>query len=964
MKSNFNFSILTGILDILEPLRVAADSVFYLQDLVGRIGWDLDEISGFSLNELSQFLQLFNANFESLVNDIEANPPDDLDGLMTMLENVQRLFEDIKSLALILSSDSLVDTPQLDDFVTDLIEYLSIIYVKIKHPVFYHLAVLLTIIRDSAELPFSAPVIDQQGKVIRFPHRRPQLHLNRLPDLIMNPSEIIKEEYFDPISFSDETQAFRAANKLFSRLDALLSELGLNVVFSHNPAYGVDYGEEGNRLAAGILTIFAESDIEDIDMGVSLALSPVTTGNLGLVFIPFGTLSQVQSEGAWQISFDMTAGIQAFAVGSNGMTMLAGADTATLKAGFEAIRELEEGDDSGAAIGGTKGTRLEIASMKFSGDSLLSSSDMDLLLAAEIKTVELIIDPANGDGFLQKILPSEGVRTDFDLNLSWSNKKGLHFGGSAGLDAEYPIQKSIMGIVDVHSIYMALKTDSTRIQFIIAVSIGAQIGPVQALVARVGLDADVSFPKNGGNLGLADLAFGFKFPTTIGLSIEAAGITGGGFLAIDPPNYAGMLQLSYRNEIDLTAFALITTELPDGQKGFSLVIQILAEFQPIQIGLGFALTGVGGLIGINRQIDEEAMKQAFKTHALDAFLFPKNPIKDAVKIIQSIQTVMPPRDGYHVFGPMVQLYWGGSVRLVQFEVGVFIQIGGPLKIIIIGQAWSHLPQGDNPRLRINVDVFGIIDFGEERLAVNATLYDSKILTYTLDGQMAIRADWSSGEESFALSVGGFHPRFQDIPPGFPQLRRLVVAIGSGNPRLTLSMYLAITPNTLQIGARLDLWAKKKGFTISGGASFDALFTFSPFSFLVIISIWVNIKRSFVDLGAWLELELSGPNPLIAAGYVKFKVGWFSKKVRFRKQFGDKKPEPLPVVSPVAALQAELENERVIRFQLPDWAAAAFIFAETAEDKIDPLADIKISQNAVPLNLTLERFGGGRPPDGE
>jgi len=52
----------------------------------------------------------------------------------------------------------------------------------------------------------------------------------------------------------------------------------------------------------------------------------------------------------------------------------------------------------------------------------------------------------------------------------------------------------------------------------------------------------------------------------------------------------------------LTAFGLLTTKLPDGKDGFSLVISILAEFQPIQIGFGFALTGVGGLIGINRQI--------------------------------------------------------------------------------------------------------------------------------------------------------------------------------------------------------------------------------------------------------------------------------------------------------------------------------------------------------------------------
>ena len=44
-----------------------------------------------------------------------------------------------------------------------------------------------------------------------------------------------------------------------------------------------------------------------------------------------------------------------------------------------------------------------------------------------------------------------------------------------------------------------------------------------------------------------------------------------------------MMQISFKNEIDVTAFGLITTKLPDGRPGFSLVISILAEFQPIQL---------------------------------------------------------------------------------------------------------------------------------------------------------------------------------------------------------------------------------------------------------------------------------------------------------------------------------------------------------------------------------------------
>jgi hypothetical protein len=170
---------------------------------------------------------------------------------------------------------------------------------------------------------------------------------------------------------------------------------------------------------------------------------------------------------------------------------------------------------------------------------------------------------------------------------------------------------------------------------------------------------------------------------------------------------------------------------------------------------------------------------------------------------------------------------------------------------------------------------------------------------------------------------------------------------------------------LQVGAKLELWANKLGFTITGGASFDALITFSPFSFVVTIQVWVNVKRGWIDLGLRLELELSGPNPIVAAGYVKIKLGWFfSVKVRFRAEFGEKKAEQLPLVSPLAALLTELQHPQAIRAELPDWASGNLMFLEAAAEKIDPLADLRIVQNAVPLNFSLEKFGGGQPAAAE
>ena len=923
MNENLQETLLREFRLLLLPLAAATEP-----DIRGRLlfevtGWDLEAGSDPAI--VDRLVPLIDA-YERLDSLIE-NPPETLEDVLETIDSVSRMFTAVRQVP----AQPGTEAQGLGELGEVLVKALVTGYLKSWRPAVYDVLSLLAVIRPPADIS-----------------------LKQIPDLLKDPLETLSAEYLKPQGLVTAEDAKAVADKLFPRLAALLADLGVHAVYSIKPENGPDLGEVGNHLGAGMLTIFLQPDFEvENRCGVTLALSPRDLGDLGLVVIPFGEISPY-----WDVYIDLTAAASGFAIGSQGLTMLGASGTTGVSVTPSVINL------PGYLIGSTAGTRLEIGQFQISGDVNLHTSNQEYGLLVDMGSSALVISAGDGDGFLEMILPPEGLRVDFDLAIGWSNKKGFYFRGSAGLEAVFPVNMSLSGVLTVNSIYLAIKTDGSDIRTAVAASIGAQIGPVYALVEHVGLEATFAFPEDGGNLGIFDLNFGFKFPTAIGLSIDAEGVTGGGFLKIDPPNYAGVLELSFQDQIDLTAFGLITTKLPDGRPGFSLVISILAEFQPVQLGLGFALTGVGGLIAINRQFNQEAIQLAFKNHSLDTILFPQNPIKDAVKLIEAIQSILPPREGYHVFGPMAKLFWGGSRRLVNFEIGIFIQIGGPLKIVLIGHAWSRLPSEDSPLLVINVDVLGVIDFAEQRVAFDATLFDSRILDIHLDGQMALRADWSKGEENFALSVGGFHPQFQQIPPGFPQLRRLAMVVGD-NPRLSLTMYLAITTNTLQVGAKLELWAEKLGFTITGGASFDALFTFSPFSFLVNIKVWVNVKRGWIDLGLWLELELSGPNPIVASGYVKIELGWFfSVKVRFRAEFGEKIPEPLPEVSPLAALKTELQNPHAIRPQMPAWASANLAFAETGESKIDPIADLVIVQSAVPLNFDLEKFGGGVPPAAE
>ena len=86
--------------------------------------------------------------------------------------------------------------------------------------------------------------------------------------------------------------------------------------------------------------------------------------------------------------------------------------------------------------------------------------------------------------------------------------------------------------------------------------------------------------------------------------------------------------------------------MPDGSKGYSLIVFITAEdFQPIPIGMGARCCGIGGMVAINRTFDEEAMRAGLRNKTLGTLLFPKDPIRNAPEIIRNLITTFPAEDG-------------------------------------------------------------------------------------------------------------------------------------------------------------------------------------------------------------------------------------------------------------------------------------------------------------------------------
>jgi hypothetical protein len=489
---------------------------------------------------------------------------------------------------------------------------------------------------------------------------------------------------------------------------------------------------------------------------------------------------------------------------------------------------------------------------------------------------------------------------------------------------------------------------------------------VQAAVTKVGLKM-VLEPDPSGSFGGLTPSFRFKPPTGLGLAVEAGPVGGGGFIEFDEAKqeYAGMLELSLP-VLDLTAIGLLTTRMPDGSQGFSLLVIIAAEFSPIQLGYGFTLNGVGGLVGINRGMNVDFLRAGLKDGTLDSIRFPKDVVANAPKIISDLRQAFPVQEDQYVFGPMVAIGWGASI--IELQIGLVLQLPSPLRLVLLGTVTVALPEPDPEIavLMIRLDVLGVIDFDKGEVSFDGALRDSRIAIFTLTGQMAMRAAFGD-QPTFALSAGGFNPRFQPLP-GFPSLERMAISLSTGdNPRLRLEMYFAVTANTLQTGANLDIYAQKDlgilgDFTIQGYLGFDALLKFSPLSFIVEIAASLTLKRNGECFaGVSFAMTLSGPSPWHAYGTATFTICGVSKSLDFDLSIGSPAPPaPLAPVDPLGLLVAALEDIR-------SWAAGApsapqtlvTLRAQPAGDTrvlVHPLGSMTVRQRVVPLDFEIAAYG--------
>jgi hypothetical protein len=508
-------------------------------------------------------------------------------------------------------------------------------------------------------------------------------------------------------------------------------------------------------------------------------------------------------------------------------------------------------------FGSPNGIRLQLKGITINLDMRFTVGEPEFIFKAAMDELALVI--AASDGFLGKLLGEGEKKLDFSLGLEWSNKNGIKFTGGGGFEiATHPhLQLGPVTIEDLLIRFLGKVAPKPGISLEVGANIKGELGPLTAVVQNIGISLNATF--NGGNSGPFALDVGFLPPTGVGLVIDAGGIKGGGFLGLnyDKGEYIGALELEFKGLFALKAVGIINTKMPDGSKGFSLLIIITAEFTPIQLGFGFTLNGVGGLLGLNRTVKVDELRAGVKTNAIKHILFPENVVANINQIISDLKTIFPAHEGRFLIGPMAEIGWASFIKV---QLGIILEIPVP-RFIILGVIKAFLPTEDEALLKIQVNFLGVLDFENKYISFDASLYDSRLLVFTLTGDMAFRLSWGDNPV-FILSIGGFHPAFQEAPPDLQHMTRLGISLlGGDNPRLGIMCYFAVTSNTVQFGARAELYAEACGFNVYGYIGFDALFQFSPFYFIISFEAGFALRMgTSVICGISVSGSLAGPTP--------------------------------------------------------------------------------------------------------
>jgi len=841
--------------------------------------------------------------------------------------------------------------PNLDDLPRRLTDFLLLDYLNSVHPQLHAGLHLLGLIEYAPNPP--------AGQTTRT------VNWDRFTQFINTPGQIADDVY-------QWTTVFDATTFL-QRLAALMKAGGLP---------GGIYPQPGSTRAALGNSSAGSSELRFPIL--QTGFTPDTYSQFGITFSPadaqgstaagFALLPYIMGAADFefnvcdrgQLTFQSSADIKGAGIvvrppfNAQGILNAAGDFSASI-----AIAEKPDQAQETILVGSAGGSRLSVQGLGISWFAKTTSGKLDLGFEGQIQAIRVVIGGGDGDGFIQQILSGLNVQAEAQLGLGMSLLSGFIITGGGKLTIELSISIDL-GPVSLQALQLTLQPAADQFQLGAGVNLTADLGPLAASVEGIGLQAALQFKH--GNLGPAQLDVSFLPPKGVGLSVNAGVVQGGGFLYIDTDRgeYAGALQLEIADFLSVSAIGLISTKMPDGSSGFSLLIVIAADFGAgIQLSFGFTLLAVGGLLGLNRTVLFQPLMDGIRTNAIQSIMFPQDIIANAPRIISDLRAFFPPQDGDFLIGPMAKIGWG-EPTLISLSLGVIIEIP-PGDAAILGILRAALPADDVAILILQVNFAGVLEFDKQRFYFYATLFDSHVLFITISGSMGVLFAYGDNA-NFVLSVGGFHPQFNPPPLPFPAPQRISIdLINEPFARIHADGYFAVTTNTVQFGTHSDFFFGFSACSVSGSSGFDALIQFSPFHFIAEISTQFSVQVFGVGVyGVGIDVSLSGPTPWHVHGTASLSFFFFSIDIGIDFTWGDDPNTTLPPIQVMPILTAEAQKASNWKTALPPNLKLLVTLRQLDPSEaglvLHPAGTLQVSQRTIPLDLQIDKVGSQPPSD--
>jgi hypothetical protein len=938
-----------------EPLYQAISNEEYLKAFFAEFGYKLNE----------EHISNASSGFKSLTNAVTSilQSPDGTDESFHP-EDLLQLFSGIKSLG----EDEVIRKYFGATFFNEIFDYLLYRFLTIKRPVSHAFLLALGVIESQ-----KIKATDPNGRDLDY--FTITFNWSKIAEFVTNNKKWAKDVY-GWSGNPDKGEKQLDYDFLFHTLEFLIESTGLSlatiaIASEREIAEFLKNTNNKKEYPSAIIPIH-----QDIIAGIDKIGNPIFSKEAGFKFLPYGDLHIPQNLGfalapyvVGEVSgtlvlsekLVLNSNVSGKATGGEYITItptgISNNTGGSIDGGFE-LEFIYSNTEDGSKIillNIAETTTIEVSAITF---QLGGNINGDFYLGSGFKGLEASLDMSN-DELLHNFIKEPVKLQVGNILVGWRFGQGIYFESGDYLGVRIPLHLNF-GPIEISEIGLQFNLTDTP-EFLLDVNTNLTLGPLFARVEGFGIFTYL-VPAENGILGKYDLSLGFKPPTGIVISIDSNGFTGGGFLFFDEARkeYTGGLELEFKESISINAIGILTTLMPDGSKGFSLLLIITSEFTPIQLGFGFTLNGVGGLIGINRTCEVEVLQSGVKDGTLDHLLFPQDIVANANLIVSEIKKVFPVQEDQYVFGPMAELGWG-TPPIITVQAGLLIEIPDPVRIAILGVLKALLPDENLKLLSLQVNFLGVIDFEKGTLSFDASLFDSKLLTFTLSGDMALRLNWGK-DPVFVLSVGGFHPAYD--PPaniGIGHMERLGINLfPTNNPRLRIETYFAVTSNTAQFGANGQLYVAVSKFEVEGYIGFDVLFRFSPFYFIA----WCHASLSVSAFGeeiltVGLDLKLDGPTPWHANGTASFKAV-IRVKVSISLTFGGQNNTRLASINVMELLVAALANQGNWEAARPEESNLLVTLRqiETNDQQIiaHPFGILTASQKLVPLDITISKFG--------